>query len=225
MTNLSKSAGLATLAEQIRAEHAACESSARTALRHAITAGRLLTEAKDRLGHGKWLPWLVANCAFSGRTAQVYMRAAHHATELEANAQSAAHLTLDGAMKLLAEPAPAKDSPAATAPADDDLVPPAGHCLSGAADNLGGTMTAYIYPSNHRGYYYVSCLFETSDDGPASVDGLKGPIRQDHIRDALDLMHFPRSGARWSTQESDPHDHNVWLFDSHQSRGVKAKTS
>jgi len=40
----------------------------------AIRAGEILTQVKDRLEHGEFLPWIEQNCKFAERTARDYMR-------------------------------------------------------------------------------------------------------------------------------------------------------
>src|SRR3972149_5629425 len=86
---------LAVLARQINAAHHACLAAAQASLQHAVEAGRLLSEAKARCRHGKWLRWGGENCQFSERTAQVYMRVYERFSALpEVNAQRAAHLSL-----------------------------------------------------------------------------------------------------------------------------------
>lgn len=92
-----------SLADQINAEHEAAVSKAREALEHARRAGELLLKAKEKVDHGEWLAWVRENCRFSVRTAQVYMRIAENWPRL-ANAQASAHLSLEDALKLLAEP-------------------------------------------------------------------------------------------------------------------------
>src|SRR5262245_38957693 len=94
--------GLAVLAEKINAAHAACEQALKAGLSHALTAGKLLVEAKAKVKHGEWLPWLKANVRFSERTAQGYMRVARLLPELEANPQRVADLALRDAMPFLA---------------------------------------------------------------------------------------------------------------------------
>jgi hypothetical protein len=51
MGEVEKSLG--KLAEQINAEHQACEAALRSGLRHAVRAGELLTEAKGQVKHGE----------------------------------------------------------------------------------------------------------------------------------------------------------------------------
>lgn len=102
----------AGLADRINAEHAAVLVGARMALEHARAAGELLLEARHRCPYGTWLPWLREHVTFSERTAQSYMRVARRWPELEAqNAQSAADLSLDGALRLLAAPTPPDAEP------------------------------------------------------------------------------------------------------------------
>jgi len=92
----------ATLAEAINREHDAAQAAARTAIEHAIEAGRLLIEAKDGSGHGEWLPWLEANTRVSVRQAQRYMRVARAA--IEGKYDGASHLSIEGALSALAPP-------------------------------------------------------------------------------------------------------------------------
>ena len=67
---------LLALAADVNAAHRACEAATRTAVAHALGAGRLLLRAKAALPHGAWLPWLRAHVACAERTAQLYMRLA-----------------------------------------------------------------------------------------------------------------------------------------------------
>jgi hypothetical protein len=67
---------LPTLAEEINEAHELAMQHASAAVMHGVKVGQLLLEAKDTVPHGKWLPWLRENVAFSERTAQAYMRVA-----------------------------------------------------------------------------------------------------------------------------------------------------
>jgi len=67
---------LPDLAARILAEHEAAEAANKRGLTHAINAGRLLIEAKAKLTHGRWLPWLSEHCRVPERTAQAYMQVA-----------------------------------------------------------------------------------------------------------------------------------------------------
>jgi hypothetical protein len=65
---------LTALAKRIREHHKAV----RSAILHAIAAGKLLIEAKAQVrkqyGHGHWENWLDRHCEMSPRTAQSYMQ-------------------------------------------------------------------------------------------------------------------------------------------------------
>jgi len=100
--DLATSNSLADLAARIKLEHQAVAVALKDSLRHALAAGELLIEAKERVPHGQWLPWLREHCTISERTAQLYMRAAKHRAELESNTQGIADLTLSEAAAVLA---------------------------------------------------------------------------------------------------------------------------
>lgn len=65
-----------------------------------LTIGRCLTEAKQALPHGEWLPWLTEQVEFSPRTAQNFMRLAREWS----NTQALADLGAAKALTLLALP-------------------------------------------------------------------------------------------------------------------------
>jgi hypothetical protein len=90
------------LAGRIRKQHRQYCKSIKSGLEHAIEAGRLLKTARDKLSHGEWLGWIEDNCRFSQRTAENYVRLANHETELKANSQCVADLTLRAALATLA---------------------------------------------------------------------------------------------------------------------------
>lgn len=96
----------ASLAEQINAEHEACNVAAGEALRHAMNAGDLLRQAKRLCPHGQWQGWLAENFSGSARTARVYMRLADHRAQLESKMADTAVLSIDGALRLLATTSP-----------------------------------------------------------------------------------------------------------------------
>jgi hypothetical protein len=93
---------LPDLAARIKAEHEAVALALNESVRHAMAAGELLIEAKARLQHGAWLPWLRDHCTISERTAQLYMRVAKNRDEIEAQMRnSVADLSLNEAAALL----------------------------------------------------------------------------------------------------------------------------
>src|SRR5262245_16452543 len=75
---------LLTLAARANAAHEAGENSAREGLERFREAGEALLLAKEKCGHGKWLPWLEKNVKFSQPTAWAYMQVATHWEKLSA---------------------------------------------------------------------------------------------------------------------------------------------
>ena len=71
-----------------------------------LTIGRCLSEAKQALPHGEWLPWLNERVEFSERTAQNFMRLAREWS----NPQALADLGAAKALTLLALPAEERES-------------------------------------------------------------------------------------------------------------------
>jgi hypothetical protein len=105
MGEVEKSLG--KLADEINAEHRACEEALRSGLRHAVRAGELLTEAKGQVKHGEWGRWVAENFKGSERTAQAYMRVWRELPTLEgANPQRVTDLSFRGALQELSAPAP-----------------------------------------------------------------------------------------------------------------------
>lgn len=103
---LSPTAAMTTLADlavAINTAHQAAEKTAFAALDYARQAGELLIEAKARVKHGEWLPWLEANCEVVPRQAQKYIKLAENWDSL-ANTNSSSYLdvSLNEIMKQLA---------------------------------------------------------------------------------------------------------------------------
>jgi hypothetical protein len=105
------------LAASINVEHHGVQRAVEDALGHAMNAGTLLLDAKSRIEHGGWLPWLCENTQVSARTAQVYMRLAEN-KERFGNTQHAALLSIRAAERLLSEPTTTEDD--ATTPEQID---------------------------------------------------------------------------------------------------------
>jgi hypothetical protein len=112
LADIAGSNSLADLAARIRAEHEATGAALKRGLAHAIAAGDLLLEAKAKLKHGKWLPWL-ETCGISERTAQRYMRLARNRSAIEANPTPMSDLDISGALALLSVRAGSEDEVAA----------------------------------------------------------------------------------------------------------------
>lgn len=99
---VAASNSLPELAARIRAEHEATADALKSSVEHSIAAGELLIEAKAKVPHGQWLPWLRDNCAISERTAQLYMRLAKNRIAIEGQIRNGvADLSLNEAAALL----------------------------------------------------------------------------------------------------------------------------
>lgn len=101
-TTKALTSGLPALAAQINNLHTQCEESYKNSLEFARRAGELLLKVKSQLAHGQWLPWIEENTVISPRTAQVYMRLARNWHEFSNKHAEPAHLSIEGALKLLA---------------------------------------------------------------------------------------------------------------------------
>jgi hypothetical protein len=97
--DIAGSNSLADLAGRINEAHQLAMQHASEAVMQAIACGKMLLEAKAKLRHGQWLPWLRQNVAFGERSAQGYMRLAQRAHSLKVEA-----LSLRDALKEVATP-------------------------------------------------------------------------------------------------------------------------
>ena len=109
---MTNQATIDDLAARIVAEHKAVRATMKSTLEHALACGDLLIEAKAKLAHGTWRPWLAEHCALlSERTAQVYISLAKNRTAIraaiEAKSADAADLTMTirDALELIARQA------------------------------------------------------------------------------------------------------------------------
>jgi hypothetical protein len=98
------------LAEKIKAEHQAIVAAmqGKGLLLRAMKIGQDLIDAKAKLDHGQWLPWLKDKCDLKERSAQRYMRLAEgrKKIEVEAKAKSVtlSDFTLNAAAKVVKPP-------------------------------------------------------------------------------------------------------------------------
>jgi DUF3102 family protein len=76
MTAIGHNALERDLAARINEAHHSAMRHADKAISQAIACGEMLLEAKAKLPHGQWLPWLRKNITFGERSAQGYMRIA-----------------------------------------------------------------------------------------------------------------------------------------------------
>lgn len=141
---------LKTIARQIADEHEACSAAARQSLQHAMQCGDLLLQAKRECKHGEFTKWLADNLPGSKRTAQLYMRLAKNRQAIEAKTQGIAFLSIDEAVKLLAEtkkPDGFEGWPYLDWLSDLDGT---GYAAVDSDNNI-----IELLPADHRGFYYL----------------------------------------------------------------------
>jgi hypothetical protein len=91
------------LAEKINEALDAVDACLKSSMVHALTAGRLLVEAKKYVPHGDWETWLRENCSLAPRTTQAYMQLTKKIKELPPlEAQRIADLPVREALKAIA---------------------------------------------------------------------------------------------------------------------------
>lgn len=90
---------LPALAERIRDLHREAYSLARAAIDRAVEAGGLLADAKSKLPHGRFTPWVEENCGVGIGEAQRYMRLYAHRKELPPGA-----VGVKAALEAISEP-------------------------------------------------------------------------------------------------------------------------
>jgi hypothetical protein len=119
MSDVAKTADpdLMELAKQIYLRHTEIVSAKRNIVVQAIEVGELLNQAKARLKHGEWLPWLKDNCMLKERTAERYMHLATNKQKLaEVLAAKSVPMSdlesLNEAVRLISEEEPTETAPA-----------------------------------------------------------------------------------------------------------------
>jgi hypothetical protein len=192
VTAITTRTTLTNIAGQIKAEHEKACMAARATVEHAIRVGELLIEAKQLVQHGYWGDWLHMHCDLSERSAQSYMRLAHH----RANPQLSADLTIDDALKALAKPKPVEieDADALVTDSADYLQPSvAGQARIGLLEVAEFTETFGVIEDEHHPGFYRIALMETygdleTDGGGGSVTQPKGgrPVRGDFVRELFE---------------------------------------
>jgi hypothetical protein len=173
-TNLIDHAG------EIRRHHDAVHAAARTAIEHALAAGRLLAEVKGALGHGGFESWVAEHCNFTARTARRYMQLHAHRESLPAGAGvkvALAQLKTDTVSEMKSAPA---------------WLPPLGEAV------IHGDLMESFWIVRTVEDGYASAMAFVVDEGMADAIFTKRPIRQDWIADQLKAMELPDpDDAEW----------------------------
>lgn len=86
-----------TASTQVKAALATIRRNSRSTVKAALTIGMALLDAKRILDHGQFKPWVIAQCGFSVRTAERYMRIA---TLLEDKYDTLSHLQISTIYRL-----------------------------------------------------------------------------------------------------------------------------
>jgi hypothetical protein len=95
------------LRSQINSNHQQALRLANASVEYALKCGQGLFDAKQRLLHGQWLPWVEKNCPeVSVRQTQKYMRLAENWTLIKAAREDCPEeiSSLNGALALIANP-------------------------------------------------------------------------------------------------------------------------
>jgi Protein of unknown function (DUF3102) len=97
---------LQAIADKIKAEWTKLQEAEKGLAERALTFGKLLIEAKEKVGHNNWLKWLETNCKqISDRTANRYMELAAGEKKLvekmKTKSATMADLTINGALALI----------------------------------------------------------------------------------------------------------------------------
>lgn len=131
---------LTTYAADISELHQKAHKHAGVAIQCAVQAGQLLIAAKANIEHGGWLLF-VESTGIGIRAAQGYMKLARNEDAL--NTQGIAHLGIEKALKILANP---KSLP------DDDFNPPeAGEYWA----CIFGSYFEFVWPYGDGKYQYL----------------------------------------------------------------------
>jgi|HubBroStandDraft_6_1064221.scaffolds.fasta_scaffold03971_13 hypothetical protein len=174
---------LPILAAEIQAAHAAALAAARTSVEKAVEAGKLLIEAKAALPHGQWLPWL-RDIGLSPRTAQRYMQLALVPADKYV---TVADLGIKRALEAIAE-----------LPACTFMLPLPGQVSIGRTEVAGYCEEAFVWPSNHDGFFHLFSWVHSPTRNGAEATCTKKPLRGDFVLQVLTcLWGFPIDRASW----------------------------
>lgn len=155
---------LSSLAADIQAAHIAVGHNAKAMAEHALTAGRLLNEAKDNLQHGEFGSWLRKHLSISERTARRYMTLAKSGVKTD----TVADLGINGALDYA--------SIVASIP-----IPSAGQ-VTRCTDDNGNLL--FLWPSAEDANYIYKVWFWYIGNGEGVGAGRK-PVHRDWLHRIL----------------------------------------
>jgi hypothetical protein len=134
------------IAVEINRLHDGIVGALRNTVADAIEIGRLLTEHRDSLGHGEWMPWLKANVRFDDRTARRYASLYENRDKLDSVSN------LNDAYKLLKQPRTPKVTP---------ITPNDRLCSPSAKDVFNQWLEGV--PANDRKYFVRDLINAATD--------------------------------------------------------------
>jgi hypothetical protein len=201
--NTSLARPMSALAAEIADEHAAALAAASEALTHARRAGELLLEAKARVPHGSWGPWLEEHFPASARTARLYMSVAERWEELPAGDQNGNGLPLRAAARLLSKP---RERERPTRDLCRERFEAHAPALSSDTAIIGrdGHMEVWVWPSSEDGFFFTATFLPAGDsreDIPWELVSTKRPIRAEGVPSLLLLQHGP--GRAFQVEEAE----------------------
>lgn len=202
------------LTAAIRQEHEAASTAARSALGHALEAGRLLAEARSSIPHGSWESYVKDSCSIAPRTASLYLRL-HRNRDRLPNRQHAAEISVRQAARLLERPKAKAEAalPAVEAEQADELrlrVPDwyrPGHRHYGEHPS-GWMFEVWPHPAGDQWAHFYVCspLSGYPGDESSTLVGPKRGIRVDAIEWAMGMQTangMPLlDDAEWSISDS-----------------------
>lgn len=171
---------LTVLASDANEHHRAAEDAARSALMHAREAGEALNEAKARVEHGEWTPWIREHFEATPQTARTYMRIARRWEDLQPHLENENALSIRGAVRALSG-----DTEGGGEEEDEEswLVPRGVEAI--LTTPQGFDELARVRPAKTDGYFWVLVF------GEASMSHNWKPIRGPFVDRQLEACGFP----------------------------------
>lgn len=188
---------------KINEQHNLANACAQKAVAHAQEAGKLLLEAKEKLGHGEWLPWLQTNCQFSARAAQGYMRLAKEIPKLdELNTQRVAHMPLRQALAALSQHDDGPDQRMIAARQNGQRFSNSHQYFT----NFRNKLVAVSPSAQHPDHFFV----EVVDTEVWIAEGFFRPLHKMAISIALDALGVPED-ILFSKHPSEGLENTIWM--------------
>lgn len=216
ITTAATGSGLSpeALTAAIRREHESASTAARSALEHALEAGRLLAEAKAAIPHGEWESYVEDSCCIAPRTASLYLRL-HRNRDRLPNRQHVADLSVRQAARLLERPKAKAEAALPVAVAEDTgelrlRIPEwyrPGHRHCGEHPS-GWMFEVWPHPAGAQWAHFYVCTPASGfpGDESATLVGPKRGIRVDAIEWSMNLQAVngmpSLDDAEWSISSS-----------------------